>query len=1596
MATVTTDQSTAPPGAVPKRSLYQRFVAGALAFFLTFGGFFGAQVRYAPEAQAGEAAAALAAIQALGEAKKAVCGEDQSATACAEEAVEKGAGFIAKLEKCATDGDPLSCAEELAEEEEDKDKDKDDDQQTRMVPSTLYRMQAAFTGFYGNSLAGVKSGQQEEEEEEPEEGEDGETAPPAEEEPAEPTESFIEVWGGITRNPSTAGAFVGFDDGNFFDGKSVSMWGANQNQSGVTYSHKGINPEAMGQTQGMYDYMIFGSALSGIGADSFAGTGTGTLQSRGATGARFALGFTILLAYIGSGMVDVIFSFALGAINFLNPFRFLVGGAQEWSSSFAASMPDGYGSASRLQPLADFITDIYNGAIAWGWYLTVPITLGLFVAGALMFRRTDKMKGFKKVVTRMMFLGLGVPLLGVTFTGALNSMMGVGTSSAQINATRVVLSNYVDFETWAMDYRLALPGIGQVEWDPKTDQPTQDAQADARLLAFGVNRMVNENWSDVGTSPTTGLQKPKDMEAAVEDGKNFDISSSDAFQSGAFVDTVDLLMRYINQQTVSGASFASGVQTKIGELSRNIEMNEETRKEIAEAMNLTEGQGIGAPMSWIDNWKTVEKLENVKRETLEKSPNPLIQTAMNAGPQPGLYVNGEGDGGKYEGTMHFMTTPGAVANAKAGQCTASSLPDLGGSITECNMSPLTMYNYLNTSFDSEKALVDSSQESVSNSSRGLHYSVNAVGTGAMQIVYWFSAFSLLMSFTLIGFFYALAMMVSCIKRAFQLITAIPFALVGFIAGIAKVIVYAVTMIIEVIGTMFMYRVVQELLMALPAILEAPLVALFSGDDGSLAAMFGVAVTTLDIWNQNKMIATILITLLASSGVLVFTFMAMKMRGAFVTAMDEAATRMINKFLDTGVGGGTSGQGSGVRRAAGSAAGLAMATRALSGGGADADGGVDPTGTAGGTGSGPGGGSGGGGFDTVGFNRGNGIDTDDLVGMGATAGGLGGALLLGDGDNVAGLGDDAVAMDAASDATMRTASFDGGDDAVAGYGGDMTADADGNLVNGAGSDYVYGADGEPLTTSDIAPTNADGQLVGADGEVITGEQGQALTPSDVHGVDQAGNLIGADGQPITDAEGNPVKADRAALDGARTSMPNSVSSGASDSARAAVAGATDENGNLVGADGEVMRDSAGNLIPASSVEGVNAAGELVDASGNPITGADGEAISAGELGSTSSVSSANDFANMSDKEIAQAMQGENGFLYSPQEAAPDAGASSLAGGGVTSTPAAGESDLVTAGVGGEGVQFQTASLSSDGGAKPLGTTHSGGMDVANTVAGFGAQAAQSAGGAMGLSDAQAQTLGETFAQAPEQMSRAVDGVRQAMAGGGGSSGLNQAAGAAAVAGAAGAAGLGARGAGAAGAADTAANVAGSTGGMSGGMPGGGVPTGTPAGVNGFTQASQGGAAGGAAGGSVSAGQQAARAAVVAGGMAALNSMTNNSNSTMAQATGGGTGQRNQQPGAASSAMQAGARSMTRSAMMRPGGMGQAAVANVAITQAGANRDRSRDRDRTRDRDRDRSRNARDMDAMRDRARGNQGERSGLQGGESGLGGPGGTGPGTVSV
>ena len=47
------------------------------------------------------------------------------------------------------------------------------------------------------------------------------------------------------------------------------------------------------------------------------------------------------------------------------------------------------------------------------------------------------------------------------------------------------------------------------------------------------------------------------------------------------------------------------------------------------------------------------------------------------------------------------------------------------------------------------------------------------------------------------------------------------------AGIAKVVIYTFTMITEIIATMFIYRLVQEIILSIPSIFEGGLEHMFN-------------------------------------------------------------------------------------------------------------------------------------------------------------------------------------------------------------------------------------------------------------------------------------------------------------------------------------------------------------------------------------------------------------------------------------------------------------------------------------------------------------------------------------------------------------------------------------------------------------------------------------------------------------------------------------------------------------------------------------------------------------------------------------------------
>lgn len=1386
-----------------RRSFTTRLMSGVLAFMVAISAIFGHSARddNAPEAEAAGTAALLTSVVGVLTAGKeiadAVCGEDSGGIrGCAQQLLEDGSEYKDALEACSdvpVDERDKCIEEALAEEEEEEEEEPD---QTRQELYTFYRMQSALTAFYGNQRTGVdSSGETESSSDEEEEDEDSEGAS----NPlglgstnADVDKSFRETWSVVLDSPANAGIFVGYDDFHTFpEDRSAGAWGGNQTAgSNAVYTHALMNTSE-GAPQGIKDYMLFGATLHGLGLDQTSGTGNNQGVSDGA--GRFIMGSTMMVAYVASGMIDVIFELILNILQVLNPFAFFYKGAQQFSQNgYAASLPQDV--PGPMKSLAEFITKIYDGAVNFGMFVTVPVTLGLFIMGALMFRRTDNWQRGKKVATRVVFLVVGIPLIGVTYTGALTSMAGAAVSSGSANSTKIIISNYVDYEKWANQYRLAIPKGAKVEWDDSAGEPTKDAQSDVRRTTYLINTMINEDWAkmlgegqDENMSYANGAGYMNDMMTTGtrpgwygEESGIGGVNRADAYSKDGYTATIDLLGRYTGSQALSGAAYGSAATDWILNKAGLDQQNSADREAIEKAREEAgdEEGAMNNQLSWIADWNTVADLEPKTTDEIMQNPLLVVRSGLEASTDNGV--------------VRFNTSDAALSASAAKNCMPGTVSaeqnsafdvidkglgaTLGGlgtdrlaavrealttggggsgefsnEVLDCNLAPVAMYNYLNSAFNNQQVTVDSANRSSSNNARSLHQSVAGVGTGAAAVVYWFSAMSLLMSFVIIGFVYAFSMLFNCIKRGIQLIMAVPFALIGFMAGIAKVVVYAIVMILEILGTLFVFRVVQEFLMTIPQMIEAPLIAVFgAGNVNSDFALLGAIAGMASLFEQNKVAVTLLITLAASAGVIIFTLVALRLRSSLVAALDEAATRMINKFLDTNVSAGGQGGRAGMAAMAGRTATMAMMYNGMNGGdGNDADAGV----AAGADGAG-------GASDAGTIGSGDPDDPDGSSGSGSST--FGDRMRA----MIPGLGGAAAAGTIGSELT------DGGADP----GIETMAQTTDASTDGAGefNTASYSSDA-------ISPDELQGQaLQDAEGNYLTDIDGNAVTEGDIASTNAAGNLVDYNGNEIVDAQGNPVSGEDYYGDSA-TIAPASERN---ELARESLAQHTDASGNMTAANGDVVTDAQGNPVRAEDVAGVNAAGNLVDSSGNEIVDANGEAISGEALGMPANSSVEDNVATgqASDYELADQVR-NNGGLSTPTEAVAT-GSETVSGSGAfegvtagnevvdgvaasdtadtVDSVATGQSDntMKLAAVGAAAGAAGASALGN--GEKQLGQLNSEAYaaDVDGGSVDGVATGSEDAGVATGQASGTPQTVGEAFSHAGDQMSERIGAAHQA--------------------------------------------------------------------------------------------------------------------------------------------------------------------------------------------------------------------------------------------
>ncbi|GAC78798.1 hypothetical protein SAMN04488550_2926 [Gordonia malaquae] len=967
------------------------------------------------------------------------CGDDaeelwKAASTCAE------GGPTEPLR--ADEKDFIECMADEGFGEKDEEKDEQTTEQAeQMATLTLGRISASLTAFYVNALSPAADG-----------GAEASTG--------------LDAWAPLLSSPGMAGGFVGALDAA--KGES-NEWlfgrGNSANAAQIQYRafDRDVPPETVvgegaidgsAPDVGTQGYLTYGATLTGLGLDTAVSPDTGV---SGLLTAQEPRGYALLLAYMGTGFLDTLFDSVLEALQFLNPFRFMVDAITgEYGDGAKGELGDPVEGEPEggFAGLQEAFGKIYSVLINIGWMLVVPILLITLGFAAVFLKQAGTGGKAKKVIIVVVFLAAGLPVFGGLYTAALTSMSSADASGARGASTKIVLSTLVDFESWVSNSRLSPPGNQSLTWDLDKHAPTGASDAAVRVSALEINSTNNQNFKSMRENrwasalSGTGFDYNWGSQVAGNQQQNADGTNTTGNRVPVgealvgFDATRDLLMRYAKGSTVSASGFESEVKGALA------------------AVPATD------VLEWFNELSTPSALASMTARDVAALRNPLAQIDNTYG---GMKAYRDGAVWSFHAGED---DPDCALDALGGGVVPSDWTTGKSPLIPCNLSIVSMYNFLNAAFGPTSMETFSPEQTLNSYSRTNHASVTAVGAGPAGMLYFVSALSVLASFVVIGFGYALAMMFSTIKRGFHLMGSVLAASVGLISGVAKVAIYTAALLLEVLGTLFLYKLVQELILLVPSILEKPLTSRFHGGIVDLGSSTGLG------------IAALLATLVGTIGVVVFTIMAMRLRRGLLDSIDQGATNLVNRFLATDAPSAMAPAQPGALRQ-GIGRGVSMGAQSMLMG-SQLDGGGD-------AGSGDVSGDGGNPDDAPPMNGG-----DARGQVAAPADGAPGT----NGDGSMSVDPDGRMVDAAGNPVMSKAGTPMGLDSFV-----PIDSSSGHLMDAPGGNEVIGADGNPIDSGDIGGFNSDGTILDADGQPMIDANGIELSSTAAR--QASGSLMGVE-------------------------------------------------------------------------------------------------------------------------------------------------------------------------------------------------------------------------------------------------------------------------------------------------------------------------------------------------------------------------------------------------------------------------------------------------------------------------------------------------------
>lgn len=654
---------------------------------------------------------------------------------------------------------------------------------------------------------------------------------------------------------ANVGAFMGYVD------KDYPIWDFTNNIAQTTMGTQSRSYTVPSNNQAVAAYLQYGHALQALGLDTVSSNQFDFMAI-----GRMFLGYLSMSVYVGALVPQVAFSITINIMQTLNPFNWMVSEAI-----------GGGETAPALAGVKGFVTDLYNVFAGMGLYVaTLLLAVGIGMS-ILFWRKSNNMGShFKKFVIRLLFIAAGLPFLGMTYTAALNNAADSFATSAPM-ANKAVAATFVDFAAWAEKNNLALPE--------------------------GTTIKVNGNGSGSGsgtidmggtTSPQTFALKINTASGSLVDGDDVDASNltnnltsshySGTGQLGKALEVFDLLNRFANSNRYTAGAYETYVKTISG-------------GRMAEGLKVTSNKD---KYTAVDNILSPDadasKLDNKDVSYMSDGTPSTFGVTMSGG---NIIYTGHGKMSKYSpGSVYRKLENGASSLDKKRLGSRANAFGTTTSSGTGGLSTISMYNYLTTKFADDTVTNYSSTKLASDYVLDTHHSVSLVGGGVMGIVYWLNMVSILSFIAVVGTVYAFGLIGGSVKRGIKMVTSIPFAAVGSVRAISKIVGITVSMIVQIYGTLIVYNLVVELFIASQQIFLTPLLTGFNNGNVSAAIIPGMTADYNGVTAAVTGLTVPIVAFIMSIVNIVITIKAVKLRKTLVKSMDEAMAGWVDRFFNS--------------------------------------------------------------------------------------------------------------------------------------------------------------------------------------------------------------------------------------------------------------------------------------------------------------------------------------------------------------------------------------------------------------------------------------------------------------------------------------------------------------------------------------------------------------------------------------------------------------------------------------------------------------------------------------------------------------------------